>query len=310
MRLGESEIRKSASLIEDTWREVLSAFKEAASHLDSGFLSKHAEEKLREFAGQIGTMIQSIEPNKNAGLFVRLEEQLSRSVGSLAATLEMMLAELRPSSEDPLQLEDEQYELLAKFVEAHRSTPAESRGAFFASSSHNQPQATFVHSRVHGLTIQGSMSDAEILTHFELLRISYGSGDNVSFSALPQGISVYEKRKGSSPPLDTISAEPQKLLSGVEFRTAHVAAFAKWEQAAGLLWAADSPQHLTTIGHLCREALQAFAASLAQEQRVDVSAIEPAKTVARLRAIVAARSTEGPSAAESYELLVLLRRSV
>lgn len=108
LRLGESEIRKGASLIENTWREALSAFKEAASHLDSGFLSKHAEENLREFASQIVTMIRSIEPNKNAGLFVRLEEQLSRSVGSLAATLDMMLAETRRSCEEPLQLEEEQ----------------------------------------------------------------------------------------------------------------------------------------------------------------------------------------------------------
>jgi hypothetical protein len=249
LHLGESEIRKSASLIENTWREALNAFKEAASHLDSGFLSKHAEEKLREFASQIATMIQSIQPNKDAGLFVRLEEQLSRSVDSLAATLDMMLAEIRRSCEDPLQLEEEQYDLLAKFVEAHRSSPAESRAAFFASSPHNQPQTTFVHSRVHGLTFQGSLSDAEILADFALLRMSYGSGNYVSFSVLPKGISVYEKRKGSSPPLDIVSVEPQKFLSGVEFRTTHAVAFAKWEQAAGLLWAADSPQHLTTIGH-------------------------------------------------------------
>lgn len=81
LRLGEGEIRKRANLIDKAWREVLSAFREAASQIDSGFLSQHAEEKLRESASQIETMTRSIESNKNAGLFVRLEEQLSRSVG-------------------------------------------------------------------------------------------------------------------------------------------------------------------------------------------------------------------------------------
>jgi hypothetical protein len=192
-----------------------------------------------------------------------------------------------------MQLEDEQHELLAKFVEAHRSTPQERRGAFIASQIHNQPQATFLHSRVHGLSFQGSMSDAEILADAGFLRMSYGSGDNVTISVLPQGIEVYQKKKGSSPPLDTMSADFHKFIFSVEFRTIHPAAFAKWERAAELLWAADSAQHLTTIGHLCREALQEFAASLAREHRVDVSTIEPAKTVARLQKIVADLPTGG-----------------
>ena len=216
----------------------------------------------------------------------------------------MMLAELKRSAGVPLQLEDEQYELLAKFVEGHRSASAEKRGAFIASPSQNQPHVTFLHSRVHGLTFQGSMSDAEILAHFGLLRMSYGPGASVTFSVLPQGISAYEKMRGSSPSLNTVAAEPQRFPSGIEFRNAHPAAFVKWEQAARFLWAADSPQNLTTIGHLCREALQAFAASLAQKQCVDVSAIEPAKTVARLRAIVAACDTGGGTRGKVLSALI------
>ncbi len=101
LRLSETEIRKRASLINNAWREVLNAFREAAVHVDSGFLSQHAEEKLRESAAQVKQMARSTEKNESAVLFVRLEEQLSRSVGSLEASLEILLAELKHSSGVP-----------------------------------------------------------------------------------------------------------------------------------------------------------------------------------------------------------------
>jgi hypothetical protein len=192
-----------------------------------------------------------------------------------------------------MHLEDEQYELLAKFVEAHRSTPVESRGVFIASQTHDQPQATFLHSRARDLNFQGSMSDAEILADAGLLLKSYNSSGGELFSVLPRGIDVYQKKKGASPPLDTVPADLYKFISSTEFKAIHGAAFTKWERAAELLWAADSVQNLTTIGHLCREVLQEFAASLAQQHRVDISAIEPAKTVARLKKIVEARQAGG-----------------
>jgi hypothetical protein len=56
---------------------------------------------------------------------------------------------------------------------------------------------------------------------------------------------------------------------------------------------------------LCREALQEFAASLADLKRVDVSNIEPAKTVSRLKAVLAGRAaTLGTSEAAFLEALV------
>jgi hypothetical protein len=192
-----------------------------------------------------------------------------------------------------MQLEDEQYELLAKFVEAHRSAPRDQRGEFFATEPAGASQATFVHLYVHSLRFQGSMSDADTLAQFGLLRKSRGSGSTPLFSVLPQGIAAYEKKKRSSPTLETMTSDIQRLLYGIEFRAAHPAAFAKWEQAASKLWAADSPDHYTTIGHLCREALQEFATALARQHNVDVSALEPSKTVARLQAIVAARQAKG-----------------
>ena len=47
-------------------------------------------------------------------------------------------------------------------------------------------------------------------------------------------------------------------------------AWDKWSRASQLLWAADSNRQLTTIGHLCPEAVQDFAQQLAIAQQSPV----------------------------------------
>ncbi len=199
-----------------------------------------------------------------------------------------------------MQLEDEQYDLLAKFVEAHRRVPPDSRGAFLAVQSHGSAQASFLHPYVSGLEFAGSLSDAEVLADAGLLRARIGSSGNSSFSVLPRGIEVYETVRTRTPPVATIVRVSRDLVSGAEFKRAHAVAAMKWESAAQLLWSADSTQQLTTVGHLCREALQEFATSFARERRVDVSSIDPAKTVARLQAVIEARAGKISAAKKAF----------
>jgi hypothetical protein len=202
-------------------------------------------------------------------------------------------------------LEDEQKKLLAKFVEAHRNAPREARGQFIAVESMGSTQATFIHSRVQGLRFEGSLRDAEVLAQSGFLRASRGSGGSPLFYVLPEGIAFYEKMMMASPAIDTVEKEIQSFLSASEFNESHSAALAKWEQSAALLWAADSVQQLTTIGHLCREALQEFVVSLARRHRVDVSNIEAARTVARLKTVLAARAAKlGTTEAAFLEALI------
>lgn len=111
------------------------------------------------------------------------------------------------ASEKIMRLEDEQYELLGKFVEAHLGTPRESRGTFITTWPHNDQQATFFHSRVQSLRFQGNWIDAEVLARTGLLLKSTGAGNSVTFSVLPEGIDVHEKRRASVAPLYTLSAD-------------------------------------------------------------------------------------------------------
>ncbi|MCB1036864.1 MAG: hypothetical protein KDD47_23765, partial [Acidobacteria bacterium] len=93
-----------------------------------------------------------------------------------------------------MKLEDPQYELLERLVEAHRSAPPEKRAAFVVSVTHNKPQASFIHSRVHGLCVEGSLSDAKVLAHLGLVKMS-GCGSSEALAVLPAGISAYEGRR-------------------------------------------------------------------------------------------------------------------
>jgi hypothetical protein len=76
----------------------------------------------------------------------------------------------------------------------------------------------------------------------------------------------------------------RRLLDARPTAGPYAAAFDKWAQAESLLWTADDTRdQLTTIGHLCREAMQHFAAAFAAETGAAVDA-NPANTVRNVRA--------------------------
>jgi hypothetical protein len=202
-------------------------------------------------------------------------------------------------------LEDEQKKLLAKFVESHRSAPPDCRGDFFASEVLGDPQASFIHSRVQGLGFKGSRADAEVLARVGLLRMSWGSRGTPMFYVLPEGITAYEQMMSDVSPIEAVEHDIVTYLSDASFKKNHAAAYSKWEQAALLLRSADSGAQLTTLGHLCREAQQAFTESLSAQHSVNVSTIEPAKTVARVKAVLRVRTAElGATEAAFLEALL------
>jgi hypothetical protein len=116
---------------------------------------------------------------------------------------------------------------------------------------------------------------------------SYGSRRNPIFAVTPDGIQHYEESKNAEGAIEAVENTTQRFLDAREFAAAHPTAYAKLKQAMTLFWAADSREQLTTIGHLCREAMQAFTTSLAIGHQVDVSAIDPASTVKRLQTVLA-----------------------
>src|SRR5205823_1327188 len=81
--------------------------------------------------------------------------------------------------------------------------------------------------------------------------------------------------------------EIRRHIDSHEMSRNHGMSVEKWRQAEALLWGAESTAQLTTIGHLCREAIQEFALELAHKSGVGVD--QKAKTVANIRAVLDAR---------------------
>lgn len=94
-----------------------------------------------------------------------------------------------------MYLEDEQRELLGKFVEAHLSTAKERRGPFICVWPHNDTQATFFHSRERESRFQGNLSDARVLARSGFLDESPGSGNSTVFTVLPIAVEQYQRSK-------------------------------------------------------------------------------------------------------------------
>lgn len=78
-------------------------------------------------------------------------------------------------------------------------------------------------------------------------------------------------------------------LSTDEFKRSYESAYQKWSQAESLLWESDSDKQYTTIGHLCREALQDFADALVNKHKPPGADPDKAHTISRIRAVVEVR---------------------
>src|SRR5262249_12277316 len=79
----------------------------------------------------------------------------------------------------------------------------------------------------------------------------------------PAATKLYERLKRShAEHARALEATVHEFLESHTFRKRFGAAYENWHRAADLLWAEDSPTHVSTIGHLCREDMQEFAARL------------------------------------------------
>lgn len=181
-------------------------------------------------------------------------------------------------------LEGIQKELLNKLVEIERSLPHEKRGKFYVSDSWGTSEADFIHSG--GPKLTGHMSDIEVLAGYNFLNVAYGSRETPNFYVTPVGFRFYEYLKNAGEPIETVETEYRKYLSSDEFEREYPEAYAKWSQAEKFLWGNDSQQNFTTIGHLCREAMQEYAEALLKKFNIPEPHPPKANTVGRLRSVI------------------------
>jgi hypothetical protein len=187
-------------------------------------------------------------------------------------------------------LENEQEELLCAIVEASRNMPSEKRQEFFRITS-----SMGDHLQHSGLP------DGEIEFHYPDLDVLYGEGliqvthtsqyGIVRFYVHPKGFRYYRYLKEKSgQPIEHIEKEVHSYIDAHEFQKEYPKAYKKWAEAESLLWEADTSKQQTTIGLLCREAIQEFMDILYTRVNPPGELNQKNLTKSRLKAIIDVKS--------------------
>jgi hypothetical protein len=183
-------------------------------------------------------------------------------------------------------LEGEQEDLLKALVEATRNTPRDQRQKFLYLKTTGPD---FIrHPGLPGQNLPVYEGDLDVLEQEGLLNVTYSGRLNArSFDVSPLGFRVYEEiQRRSGAPAQQVEEELMRYLDADAFQGAHPVAHRKWTEAAERLSASDSQQQLTTIGHLCREAMQAFATGLVDHHQPPDVDTDKAHDVARIRSVL------------------------
>jgi len=182
-------------------------------------------------------------------------------------------------------LEKEQEDLLIKIVEFERNVPRDQRQKFVIFNGGSWHKLSYPGRS--GLNPKIYLGDIEALARENLLALSYSSGGTPKFDITPLGFRYYEHLKQKlGQPIERLQATVRDYLSSSEFTKKYPNAFQKWADADNLLWQTDSEKQQTTIGHLCREAVQEFATHLVQKYNLEIVDENKAHDVARIKAVI------------------------
>lgn len=190
------------------------------------------------------------------------------------------------NSFDGIRLEKEQKELLFKIVEASRNLPNGKRSEFFV--IRGSGNTWLQHGGLLNKEIEFYYNDLEVLNRYGLLQVTHNNQYGiVRFDIHPSGIDCYKHlKKHLEEPIDRIEEEFRNYLDKADFRTEYPESYGKWSEAESLLWESDSNQQLTTIGHLCREAMIEYIDNLVKQINPPDADSNKSSTKNRLKSIL------------------------
>ncbi len=174
---------------------------------------------------------------------------------------------------DPV-LDEPQIALLCELVEASRRLPTDRREEFIAFHvTGADPRIPVRHGGFPGDHYWAHPQDLEVLRQADLITVTNANENLLIFFVNPRGFRHYEHIKRSTgAPVERVEGEVRRHLASEQFQQAYTVAYAKWAKAEALLWGADSADHLSAIGHHCREAMQDFATAVVERyQPTEVS---------------------------------------
>jgi hypothetical protein len=183
----------------------------------------------------------------------------------------------------------EQIELLCMVVEADRNVPpAQRQPFFFYHPLDGNPRGIIEHRGLATGACRVHLNDLQALHARGFIALQYDAPRHAgTFDVRSPAFTQYERlKRDRGQPLERLNTTIQQYLSGETFQRKYPITYSKWVDAETRLWATDATAQLTTIGHLCREAMQAFASALIEQYQPVNANPDPAKTVARLQAVV------------------------
>jgi hypothetical protein len=181
--------------------------------------------------------------------------------------------------------EKEQEEALSILVEAHRNVPRDKREAFLMLITDETNYAIVTHPGLPGGKVEIYEGDINTLRRSGLIVVS-----DVTFEITSQGFAYYKRMKErEGQPAQRIESNSRSYLEAATFQQKYAKAYQQWSDAEGMLWGSDSERQMTTIGHLCREAIQEFATALINQYQPPNVDTDKAHTVARIKAVLNSR---------------------
>ncbi len=202
---------------------------------------------------------------------------------------------------DNILLEKEHEDLLILLVEASRK-------------SFDQPQKFFIHKTTGGDFIHhpglpkvttAYFGHVEYLGRTGLISFSYTSRTSGNFDVLPLGYKYYEHIKSTSGESSAhIEESVIQYLQSSNFQEKYALAFDRWKESEKLLWSEDVQNQLTTIGHLCREAVQSFTTILVEKTKPDEVDSDITHVVNRLKTVIKNAPNLGKSSSKYFDALI------
>ncbi len=199
---------------------------------------------------------------------------------------------LKTSENVPLQkdfptLEEEQINLLCQLVDAHRNVIPSKRTDFMV--THDMTSDSMLHPGFSSGMTDVVIVDLRILDSSGLIKI-YNSNSpytEFSFTLTSLGFQYYEFIKDKSiNPIQRIQKEILSFINIPSFEQRYKSAFLKWKESEKLLWSTNTEINISTVGHLCREALQEFLEILIARHHLHKDCPEKDKTKNRVKALI------------------------
>lgn len=201
---------------------------------------------------------------------------------------------------DHIYLEEESKSLFITLVEAHRNVPKNERCKFRIYQFAGDPLPHIQHPGLPAKKVEAFSGDIENLHYLGLISLT-DQNRSSEFHIMPVGFQYYQYLKSRiQETTERISSNVRAYLEAEYFQKRFVKAYRKWSQAEDLLWQADSDSQLTTIGHLCREAMQEFATTLVEEFNPPGVTEDKAKTIARIKAVISLNKPELSERIEAF----------